>query len=632
MRKILPVFLFIVLASITNYSVPAKAEAVSYYVSPGGSDTNAGSLASPWKTINKAAATAKAGDTVYIRAGTYRERLRPANSGTQTAPLIFTAYPGEEHQAVLDLGEMTGTNSYLGIVHISGKSYITVSDLRLLNSGMFGVFVGQSNNILIKNNQVNWTWSSGIYLENSKSVVADGNDLQRVTHMQGSSSPHESISILGGTDGFEIMNNKIYNTNGTNTKEGIDCKDSCSNGKIHHNYVNLSGRKVGIYVDAYATYSRDVEIYNNEVDSAGNGMVVTAEQRGTASNIKIYNNIVRNNTYYGIRIAKFDLGGYTNNISVINNTFYNNASYGIEVSNTEIQNVIIRNNISLGNGSGNYIISSQTPGSQIIADHNLISGDAKFVNASSGDFRLSNGSPAIDSGSPDGAPLFDYAGNKRPAGAAFDMGIYEYGSTGGDGNPSNGTPTPTPVTPTVGSGTNTAFILSLKLHGLGSGGDNANEQASGNFTPIHPARTVTADLYNSLNQLISTKQTTVNLNSSNGLFTGSVFFDLTNGSGFQLKVRSSQYLARFYPGIILPSSAQIVNLPQLSLITGDTNNDNQLSVLDYNIILDCFADLGLPRNCTDANKKIMSDLTDDGKVDQFDYNLFLRELSVQVGI
>ncbi len=69
----------------------------------------------------------------------------------------------------------------------------------------------------------------------------------------------------------------------------------------------------------------------------------------------------------------------------------------------------------------------------------------------------------------------------------------------------------------------------------------------------------------------------------------------------------------------------------MTLIAGDSNNDNLVNLLDYNMITDCYSDF-LPANaCADENKKLMTDLTDDGKVNQFDYNLLLRELGVQAG-
>jgi hypothetical protein len=69
----------------------------TYYVDPTGSDGNAGtSLSSPFQTIQAAADVADDGDTVLIRGGTYREEVRPANSGSAGQPITFQAYQGED--------------------------------------------------------------------------------------------------------------------------------------------------------------------------------------------------------------------------------------------------------------------------------------------------------------------------------------------------------------------------------------------------------------------------------------------------------------------------------------------------------------------------------------------------------
>lgn len=44
-----------------------------YYVAKNGNDSNPGTESQPWRTIQKAAETLVAGDTVYIKAGTYNE-------------------------------------------------------------------------------------------------------------------------------------------------------------------------------------------------------------------------------------------------------------------------------------------------------------------------------------------------------------------------------------------------------------------------------------------------------------------------------------------------------------------------------------------------------------------------------
>ncbi len=94
-------YAYLILLLIYIFLVPQASLAVTYYVdgaSLGGScnDSGAGtSLSTAWCTIQKAATTAVAGDTVYIRGGTYRETATPTNSGTSGSPISFINYQNE---------------------------------------------------------------------------------------------------------------------------------------------------------------------------------------------------------------------------------------------------------------------------------------------------------------------------------------------------------------------------------------------------------------------------------------------------------------------------------------------------------------------------------------------------------
>lgn len=70
---------------------------LEYFVSPRGNDSwsgtldepNAAGTDGPFRTVAKAAKVARPGDTCSLRAGVYREMLRPAASGTAPAPITF---------------------------------------------------------------------------------------------------------------------------------------------------------------------------------------------------------------------------------------------------------------------------------------------------------------------------------------------------------------------------------------------------------------------------------------------------------------------------------------------------------------------------------------------------------------
>jgi len=69
--------------------------AKDYYVSVEGVDKNPGTRERPLRTIQKAADKMAAGDTCYVRAGTYCEVVKVKSSGIKTEPISFIAWPGE---------------------------------------------------------------------------------------------------------------------------------------------------------------------------------------------------------------------------------------------------------------------------------------------------------------------------------------------------------------------------------------------------------------------------------------------------------------------------------------------------------------------------------------------------------
>lgn len=67
-----------------------------------GNDENPGTEASPWKTLRHALRRVEPGVTLYLRSGTYFEKVHLTRSGMPEAPITIRAYPGE--LAIVDGG------------------------------------------------------------------------------------------------------------------------------------------------------------------------------------------------------------------------------------------------------------------------------------------------------------------------------------------------------------------------------------------------------------------------------------------------------------------------------------------------------------------------------------------------
>jgi len=188
--------------------------------------------------------------------------------------------------------------------------------------------------------------------------------------------------------------------------------------------------------------------------------------------------------------------------------------------------------------------------------------------------------------------------------------------------------TPTPTIPTG----NAVLMLAVGLDAIGNTGDNAtpNDSSGSNKTPKRPTRNVTVELFqSSTNQPVGTAKTG-SVVYANGVFTGSL--DLGSGfitGSYNIKVKSDGYLRRKALGVTL-TSGRINTLTKITLVVGDINGDNAINILDYNILISCSV-FSTDNHGACGQYAVLSDLDDNGAVDQLDYNLFLREYSVQNG-
>lgn len=531
------------------------------YVSSSGRDSNNGSQASPFKTIQKGADSASAGTTVHVAPGTYGA-VTINKSGTAAAPITLTS----------------DTKWGAKIVTSGG-----LRDFPLRNNGNYVHVIGFD-----VTSSTSWIGM----LSYGQHNLFQGNHVHDLTGMACNGSP-------GGT--------------------GMGDDTSASNNSWIGNVVNNIG--------SYPTKCDFVHgIYPD-----GTGDIIA-------------NNIAYNNAGNGIYCNHG-----TGNMVVANNLSFANAEYGIGINGVSGANAfIVENNIIIGNGIAGIKVWSTVTGSQFLnniffnnptnlildgtgTQTNTITSDPQLVNYQangSGDYHLKPGSPAIAAGVTANAPTIDFDGNARSS--VIDIGPFIFGSGGGNTSP---TPTvPGGVTPSISqTGGNIIFTTTTFLHGIGKAGDNLNTASGGNNAPVHTNRNATIILTNTTNN-ISSSAGSLTYNTTAGNFAGPIASNTPSGQ-YTIKIKTDGFLSKQVPGIISVTANGTVTLPAVYETAGDVNNDNQLDILDYNMIVSCFGSKMTSASCTAPITYASSgaDINDDSAVNGADYNLFLRELSVQIG-
>ena len=70
----------------------SSSYSADYYVSPTGNNSNSGIISSPWQTVQFGVDQLTAGDNLFLRAGTYFEKIDITVSGTSSARISVKNY------------------------------------------------------------------------------------------------------------------------------------------------------------------------------------------------------------------------------------------------------------------------------------------------------------------------------------------------------------------------------------------------------------------------------------------------------------------------------------------------------------------------------------------------------------
>lgn len=402
-----------------------------YYVSTSGSDSADGSEGSPFASISHAVnAGLQPGDEVIVKPGTYNESVYVGANGSAAGDITIRSEVPGEAEVIPPSG---GSNGFT----IEGN-YITVDGFNVHGSDSHGIVAQNNHHVTISNNISHDNGASGVAGAWGDFYTIEGN----TTYDNASSGWYSGISLYqnrnitgdNSTDGFRniIRNNTSYDNvteNGTHTD---------GNGIIIDDFQSTQ-------TDGFPNYTFETLVENNLVyQNGGKGVQVTWSDGVTVRGNTAYHNnqdLQNTGTWRGeISNAQSSDNTYVNNIAVADpsvnsdNTALDNTSYG-GYSN---DNVVWENNLTY-DGTGQA--SVRTDGGNAMpteADGNLLGVAPQFVDASGGDFSLTEGSPAIDAGTNGfGLANVDLEGTDRTVGTV-DMGALEQGSGGGSGGDNTG--------------------------------------------------------------------------------------------------------------------------------------------------------------------------------------------------
>lgn len=435
-------------------------QAANYFVSPAGNNNNSGSMASPWKTIQKGLDIAQPGDTIFIRAGEYNESVYSQRDGSPNARIVLSSY---QNEAVYIDGTGTGANNGVNITH----SYYTLQKLDIRD----------------------WT-DTGLWIYGNIGFFS-------VLNCRVHDCPY-CLSLSDGTHDFVVGGCEMYNfgpASGGGDGFGFSCEPNgipCYNGLIT-NCKSYHGRSIAANNDGFALGHQDVsnitffkcETYDvfDGFDVSGHNILLDRCSAHDITNgdgaYKLWpDSITMVNCigYHSGSIMQLDYDGRNAVANVYNCTFHDATGGGyniwIENSNTSRLNlfncivsggdnrglVFEQNNFSNYNGDYNIfqnddtarVISTNTidlspaqiqagqwttmTGGQDSHSIVLVGSASVFINDNgiAPDLHLKSGSPAINAGLLSSAPSNDYSGCLRDDGFP-DIGAFEFNCTPSQG-------------------------------------------------------------------------------------------------------------------------------------------------------------------------------------------------------
>lgn len=410
---------------VGGHLLAAVLSAATYHVDPSGDDSGSGSSSDPWQTLQKAADTVVAGDTVLVHAGTYAGfDLR--TSGTDGSPINFSADDGvvidqantltgdginieNADHVVIEGFTVQGNGTCPGTIRNGFRaaqgSRITFRNNRGFDNCERAFFTAFVDDLLIEDNEgAGSVDEHGIYTSNSgdrpviRNNFVHGNDDAGI-HMNGDAS--------AGGDGIisdAVVEGNVIRDNGLGGAAGINC-DGVQDSTIRNNLI------VGNHATGIALFQQDGADGSKRNLVAGNTVVNDSDGR------------------WGITIAN----GSTDN-TVLGNVFLSRHSFrgAMDIRTDSHPGLVsdfnaVEDVITTDGGDSTLTLSEWQAQTGQDANSFVATEAELFVDPTlpGGDYHLKEGSPAIDAGTGTGASPVDFEGDRRPQGTEVDIGADE---------------------------------------------------------------------------------------------------------------------------------------------------------------------------------------------------------------
>lgn len=355
----------------TNYAIPSGA----LFVATTGDDNNNGTELSPFRTVGAAINAAAPGDTIVLRAGTYRE-----GDHVFSKPLTFQPYPNETvwmkgseevtawtqsgaywrhdnwttefNQNSYDPGAFDPNFLHAGkpdMVFVDGSPLTQVGSLGEMSAGTFFVDYA-ADELYVGVDPTGRTVEASTRKRALRAVTSAASG----TVVRGLGFMHYAGSRFAGTLQSD-SNQSIFenNTVAWSASRGMAVYDS-TNTVIQGNtliYNGLMGLGVNNAQGLIVEGNRIVSNNQERFVQGGNVAEASGAKITSSSNLQLHNNDVAENLGIGLWL---DIS--VHDATIVGNEAHNNESFGIhyEIS----ADAIIAGNIATGNQDGGIVLSN----------------------------------------------------------------------------------------------------------------------------------------------------------------------------------------------------------------------------------------------------------------------------------